>query len=433
MRKNPFLYSLVLLLAAGVVPSSLYAQKIPKKFNARARNVARTKKVKAPSVSASVPHVSPTTRFTAADLALLETQPWQSAALQGSEILAPNQTSLLGAWEDTPLPLVSAQAQRVIRQAQEDEAKNMRTLIARQPDKLVASFIPKKPNPKAQDVLEGLSQLWTLQERYGNHGLFAIFIRQYYAQHFGAVSPHLQMLFSKIAAQQDRGLEIRAVTRLHYLVQNKEALAQAALPAISDTLPDKAFRVRYLSDIGKLTANNFRENQMVLSIERRMSPAPEKDFPIRHVTGQAVVTIKHNVYPVYEFAAPLDQITSLYRFLLCGNKKGQAIHVVFDEQSHAMALFNEDHSLWLRISSHEYSNPQRLHLHLNELRPVRFTNSFGVESSERVNFNLSVPLAPPDNLPKHNVQDFLYRKLVANPVKYFKGDDHVTIERRSIF
>lgn len=275
--------------------------------------------------------------------------------------------------------------------------------------------------------------MWRLEERGTETSLFPIFIRQYYGQHFGVVSPHLQKLFHKIGSLQDHEIQTRIIKRLRYLVQNKHALALAALPTNTPTiLPAKLFRVRYLADINTLTAENFAEDMLVLSIERRMSPQPEKDLPLRHITGNSVVKIKNQLFPVYQFNAPLDTLPNLYRFLLNGKKK-QPFTVVFDEEGQSMALFNHDHTVWIRISPHEYSSPERLHIHVNELRDVSFTNSHGVETWERVNINLSVPIATPADLPKYKVQEFLYHKLIVNPVKFFKGDNLATIIKRPIF
>ena len=301
------------------------------------------------------------------------------------------------------------------------------------PEKLVSRILGNY-NPKSNDdILTALGHLWRLEERGAETSLFPIFIRQYYSQHFGVVSPHLQKLFHKVGTLQDQELQVRLSKRLRYLVQNKHTLALAALPANTPTvLPAKLFRVRYLADINTLTAENFAEDMLVLSIERKMSPHPEKDLPLRHITGNSIIKIKNQLFPVYQFNAPIDTLPNLYRFLLNGKKK-QPFTVVFDEEGQSLALFNHDHTVWIRISPHEYSSPERLHIHVNELRDVSFTNTHGVETWERVNINLSIPLATPADLPKYKVQEFLYHKLIVNPVKFFKGDDLATIIKRPIF
>ncbi len=296
----------------------------------------------------------------------------------------------------------------------------------------ISSLIPEKSSNTHNALLKALPQLWGAQQRYENNALFSEFIRQYYSKNFGVFSPHLKTFFDKVSTLQNRELELQITKRISYITQNKDLLVKAALPD-HPTLPEHAFRLRYLSEIGELTANNFRPEQLVLSVERRMSTHPQKDFPLRHVSGQAMFTIGKQLYPVYGYNGPLDNISQLYRFLLNGHHKNNPLTVVFDEKARSMAIYNEDKSMWLRISSHEYSSPNRLHLHLNELRTVNFVNTYGVESQERMNCNLSIPLSVPPDLPAHGTQEFLFQKLIVNPVKFWEGNDHVTIEKQSIF
>lgn len=298
--------------------------------------------------------------------------------------------------------------------------------------RLISSLLPEKNSNTNRTLLKVLPQLWAAERRYEDPTIFSEFMRRYYDQHFGMLSPHMKTLFDKVSSFQDENMETLVTKRVSYLAQNKELLAQAALPEM-DALPTQAFRLRYLADITTLTPNNFNPSNLVLSIERRMSTNPQKDFPLRHVSGHAMFTIGQQFYPVFGYNGPLDNITLLYRFLLNGNHKNKPLTAIFDADSRALAIYNADKTFWLRISSHEYSSPERLHLHLNELRQVDFINSYGVESHEQVNFNLSIPLSVPEDLPQHGVQDFLYQKLIVNPVKFWKGNDHVTIERRPIF
>ena len=304
--------------------------------------------------------------------------------------------------------------------------------LPRPPEQLIRELLPEKFSEQNKDLLQSLEKLWALQDRYGNHNLFAMFLQKYYSQNFGIISPHSQMFFNKIAALNDRELEKRVLKRFHYLAHNKDLLTLAALPQTTTQLSSKAFRIRYLSDIDKITAKNFQEDLLVISIERPMSLNLQRDFSLRHISGHATLKIGQQLYPIYQFNGPLDNITMLYRFLLNGTKR-QPLTVVFDKDAKSMAIYNADRSMWLRITSHEYSFPERLHIHLNELRTITFTNCYGVEKTERVNFNLSIPLAVPENLPGHHVQEFLYQKLIENPVKFFKGDHNVTIERHPIF
>ncbi len=323
-------------------------------------------------------------------------------------------------------------AVQLIEEKTLDPAPQLR--LPGQPEQIVASLFVNRPLKQNNQIRRALDKLWALQDIYGDHHLFPIFIRQYYVQNFGIVSPHLQWLFNKVDELQDRDLQARLLGRMLYLVRNKELLAQEVLqPGVLNKLTQKSFRLRYLSDISQITPENFDPNQLVLSIERHMDPNPRKDFPIRHVDSKSMLALPQGNYAVYNYHGPLEEISALYRFLLNGKSKRAPFTVVFDEAGKSMAIYNEDKSLWLRVSSHEYTFPKRLHVHLNALTRVDFVNAYGVEATDRVNLNLSIPLAEPKALPSKGVQQFLYEQLIVKPVEIFENDERVTLERRPIF
>ena len=305
------------------------------------------------------------------------------------------------------------------------------TRLPRPPEQLVASFIDPSCVKGGNDIVSGLRKLWRSQDFYGNHQLFPIFIRQYYSQNFGILSPHLQDLFTKIGSLQNRDLEMQVIKRMRYLAMNKESIS-AALSSTNTKLSGSTLRVRYLADIYQLTAENFREELLVLSVEKAMNPDPERDFPIRHVNSSSEVKIGKKMYPVYMHDVSLDHMANLYRFLLNGKAKHQFITAMFDPVVGSLILFNHNKTLWLRISFHEYSSPEKLHIHLNEIQTVRFTNTYGTEKTEKVNFNLLIPLQAPADFPKSQARETLYQLLVTNPVKFFQGDDHVTVKIMSL-
>lgn len=300
--------------------------------------------------------------------------------------------------------------------------------------KAVFSLLRQKAHRNSENPLLLLDPLWKQQEKFPNVPLFPLFMRRYYSKQFGDLSPHMGLFFDQVGSCYDPDLEFRITKRLYYLAQNKYIMANAALPGLLENNPSiKSFRVRYLKNIADLTPETFDEKNLVLSIEQRMSANPYYDFPIRHVNGRSKVKIGQQTYPVFTYNGPFDNLSVLYRFLLNGAKPHQHISLLFDEEGQSLAMFNHDRSLWLRISPHEFTSPDRLHIHLNELRPTAFVNRDGAEKTETVNLNLSIPLTTPPGLPKYRPRDFLYKKMILDPVKAFKQDAHITIEKRPIW
>lgn len=318
----------------------------------------------------------------------------------------------------------NANAQRFRHQARRAEQLSSFKRLPWPPEQKIRELVQTEKN-----IFSALNKTQAIQQTYGDHQLFEILARHYYKQNFGTITPHLQQFFMRIAQLNDPQLESRVLKRMRFLADNSQLLADQIAPQ----MPRHAIRLRYLANIEQLTAKRFNPNFLVLSVERKMSDKPEKDFPLRHVSGQSVLTVGNSEFAVFAYAGPLEYLGNLYRYLVNGKHSRAPMTMVLDEEHQALAVYNEDNSLWIRITSHEFSHPNQLHIHLNEIRPVLFQNAYGNESHELVNINLSIPLMTPDDLPSHGVSQFLFKHLLLNPVKHFQGDAHVTIERRSIF
>ena len=72
----------------------------------------------------------------------------------------------------------------------------------------ISSLLPTKDFHTTKTLLRALPQIWAAQRRYENTTLFSEFIRQYYDQHFGMLSPHLKTLFDQISSFQNEKIEI---------------------------------------------------------------------------------------------------------------------------------------------------------------------------------------------------------------------------------
>lgn len=295
------------------------------------------------------------------------------------------------------------------------------------PETKIRELLRLQPNPSLL-----LPNIWELQSQYGNRNLFGLLVQRFYTQEFGLLTPHLNKLFKHVAHLNNREAETRFIARMRFLARNQEPI----LREISGRkLPKDNIRIRYTEDVDKLTVQNFSTRKLVLSVEQHMNPAEGKDFSVRHVNAQSVFETPSGQFAVYQYAGPIDLTPNLYRYLLNNTDKRAPFTMVFDEEAKSLAMYNADKTLWLRITPHEYQNPQKLHIHLNEQRTVTFIDETGRTRKETVNVNLSIPLLPPENLPAHPklAQQFLYEKLVLLPVQNFRGNSRVTIERRAIF
>lgn len=291
----------------------------------------------------------------------------------------------------------------------------------------IKTILTDNPNPT-----NALEKLWLMQEKHRFGPSFDLLAMQYYIKHFGLVTPHLNKLFKRVSHLNSRKVESRFIARMSFLKENQQTILNEIFNyKISKT----DIRMRYTADVDNIMEQNFNAKKLVLSVESRMSPVEQKDFSVRHVNAHSVFKTPKGEYGVYQYMGPTDLIPNLYKYLLNGKNKHAPVTLVFDEESRSLAMYNEDKTLWLRITPHEYANPKKIHIHLNEYRTVAFMDADGITRNETVNVNLSIPVLQGIVLPSHpqQAQQFLYEKLVLHPVKNLQGDKHVTIERRTIF
>lgn len=296
--------------------------------------------------------------------------------------------------------------------------------------------LPFQPAQKVEQLLSqhssplnALKALWRLEDRFRGTRFFEVFATAYYKRHFMVLTPHLRELFAKTERQCSRDLEMRLIKRMRFLSENRDNFRAVFAPNI----PKAGMRMRYVRDLSQLTPSGFNARDLAFSFERKMNPG-QPNASIRHVNAYSMFPVGKNSWPVYQFDGSLEYLPNLYRYLVNGKNRRAHITMIFDPKARTLAVYNKDKSLWLRITPHEYSFPERLHIHLNEMRTASVTSNLGLTAQETVHFNLSIPLAAPARLPEDVAPaDYLYEQFVLNPVRHFRGDAHVTIIERPIF
>ena len=300
------------------------------------------------------------------------------------------------------------------------------TAFSYESTELASSLLQQVGHP-----LKALRIMWRNQSNRYYRSLFPFLAAAYSKQYFPNFSPHMREFFHKAGTFQDKNLETQIVHRLMFLGTNKEHFHQL----LSPNTHESGMRLYYLNDIVHLTPQNFSPSSLVLSFERKLSPQ-QPSTAIRHVNLKTKFhPIGGFTYPVYQYAGPWGWLPDLYNFLVNGPGPQKKLLILFDKNSRSMAIYNEDRSVWLRITPHEYENANNIHLHLHEKRPVRLTTLSGRPVTETVMLNLSIPLGlgKRQDMPASGQEGFLYNQLVLNPLEYFRGKDYVTIQERLIF
>ena len=411
MRKLVFfLCSVCLFISAVLQPAQAVAGKLPKGKH--------LKKAKKAITTLPKPSIAPVSQIPVS-VAVTGAVSLKSPKLKASSIIGTNTVETLSS---TVSPAETVTQLRIKRNV----AKKL--VIPFNKYEKIQSILNDE-----HDVLGALKKMWNLQDQYGKHDFFEIFALAYYHQHFRVLTPHLRQLFAKVSHANNRDLEYALIKRMRFLAMNRDNFRAVFAPNI----PKVGMRMRYLRDIKSLEPDNFVPNDLVFSFERKMDPGQADNAAIRHVRVDSQFSAGQSTYPIFRYNGPADLLPNLYRYLLNGKKLRTPLTMVFDERLGALAMYNQDRSVWLRVTSHEYSNLDRLHIHLNETRTANITTILGLETEETVHFNLSIPMQLPADFPHHlstkEQQEWIYKKFVEHAVKHFKGDDRVTILYRSIF
>ena len=323
-------------------------------------------------------------------------------------------------------PVVNAkELQEIILSRQSSSREFFKNKWQREnPREKVDQILQQNKNPVA-----ALKAVWEVEDQYTNKKFFAYFAARYYRENFPTLTPHLRELFKKADQENSRTLEISIIKRIAFIIENRSRFRAFFAPNI----PKSGLRLRYTKDIGKMTAASFNAKNLVLSFERKMNPG-QFNASIRHVRAKSMFPVGEKaLYPVYRYNGPLDYMPNLYRYLINGNHPKNLMTILFDKDARSMAIYNEDRTLWLRITPHEYSVAGNLHIHLNESRQAVITTASGQEVKETVNFNLFIPLEKPAGLPAHHQNEFLYENMILKPLRSFRGNAHVKIIEQSIF
>jgi len=275
------------------------------------------------------------------------------------------------------------------------------------------------PNAPVTKVHQQLLHLQTKVDNTEN--FFLPLVKSFYFHNFAMGTPHTRALFERVAAQKNPEFEQRFLERLALLAYVKDQVATA----FSKKLDSTQIRIRYIHDLDFLTAENFHPEDLLISVEQKMSPALKRNL-FSHLTGETKIKINRQPYRIYNFKGPLSQIEELYKFLVLGNSRSQQMYLTIDHPRRALFLYNADKSVWLRVTPHEFSSIKKLHLHVHRALPftIKINDLF---VKDRVLLNLSIPVASPKELPEGPRDEVLYNLFVGDPVEKLRKLPGITV------
>lgn len=323
--------------------------------------------------------------------------------------------------------------QRVVKQRTAKQVAHAKKVNA--PDKNVnfslkealINIVMRNPN----DVMSAWAQMNAMRIKRGaanNPDYFQQFATIYYKDNLRTLTPHMYQFFGQVAKARSPRLEKEVLARMKELfAQQRDLMAQ-----VFPNGQEGRLRLRYLKNLESVNGEAFDPKALIFSYEQKLTDSYNM-VSIRHIKPNSVLRIGRNKYPVADFNGSLDDILELYKFLLDKKSSPEGITAIFDPKTKQMALYSKDKSVWLRVTPHEYSSVNRLHVHVNEIKNISLT-THGQTATQQVMFNFFVPISPMSaSGMRHGKAEDFYQKMVLAPVEELKKMPEVNVIIGSIF
>lgn len=304
----------------------------------------------------------------------------------------------------------------------EDARRNGELMLTLSRPELLRYIDYALPLAPINEVHTQVQQIQAIVDNTDN--FFLPLAKSYYFHHFSMSTPHVKALLARVSQQHDPAFEARFLERLEFLVKMKNQVAAT----FHKKLDSAQIRIRYIHDLDFLTPQNFKPEDLLISVEQGMYPSLKRGL-FSHITGETKVRINHKPYRIFNFKGPLEHIEELYQYLVNGKTAVSRMFLTIDHPRRALFLYNSDKSIWLRVTPHEFSSVKKLHLHVHTALPFEFRlNDKFIE--DRVLLNLSIPVAPPKKLPAGDVDEILYNLFVRDPARKLRSMPIVTVREK---
>lgn len=259
-----------------------------------------------------------------------------------------------------------------------------------------------------------LVDLFRLEKTYGQQDFFHMFAAAYYNKVFGPMAPSFYDLLKNISITGDRNLQTLAVTRMQFLFSHKKDFM--SILQREPSITRGSWRLQWLPLLSAPKSNQFNPNRIVLAYERTMQPS-RQDVTMEHITPTSYVRIDGKNTRVLYFQEDLKYLPELYKRLLYNKDKGQPLFVAVDKPNRVMFVFNDTRTKWIRISQHEFSDPDNLHLHINRLKRIYFKTAKDHEHYDNMVINVTLPLKSREDLTPEELEDIFFNQTLKTLAK----------------
>lgn len=275
----------------------------------------------------------------------------------------------------------------------------------------------------SKDILLPFAQIQAYRKKYGVQDFFENYLTLYYEKYFGPITPNLQEFFAKVNNWQDLQQQKEVLLRLETLAKNRSRYLEEFWPE----RPQHILRITYLAPTKNLSPETFQPEKLVYTYELPLNPGEK--IPVGPQKGLSVILIDGNAWHISGFAAGLDYLPELYRFLITGGDINASLKIIWDKASQSLLISSADGKTHLRIARHEYHQPHSLHLHLYQYVALTFKNADGENIAANTLLNISFPIENESLNPRVPMKDWF----ITFPMKHFLKDSRVTVTYGKIF
>ena len=172
----------------------------------------------------------------------------------------------------------------------------------------------------------------------------------------------------------------------------------------------------------------FTPQRIILSYERTLYP-DKTDISMEHIRADSKIQINGKPVRVVHFQEDLKYLPQFYQQLLYKKPEGKPLFVAVDRPNRLMIVFNEAKNKWVRISKHEFANPEGLHIHLNRVKNIHFKTGKNKVHADKMLINLRIPIESRPYLTPQELEDIFFNQTI----RQFETMPNVYISYQSLY
>lgn len=253
-----------------------------------------------------------------------------------------------------------------------------------------------------------LMDLRRLENRYGEQDFFHLFAVNYYRKVLHGLTPSFYDFLQQISLLGDKQIQTSVVARMQFLFShqnNFKAILARTAPVTGN------WSLYWMPQFTPGQKVTFNPNRLVFSYERTLYP-DRTDITLDHIRADSKIRINGKNTRVVYFQEDLSFLPQFYRQLLYKTPEGRPLFVAVDIPNRLMIVFNDVKNKWVRISKHEFADPQDLHIHLNRVKKIYFKTGKEKEHYDNMLMNVRIPIQSRPDLTPEELEDIFFTQTI---------------------